>query len=239
MEKKKKRTDSMDTCSVSQILVVFATCAFLLLFYLTASSPGTHKKCARHNYRPRSGMRDAYREFFTDETKNDTQENEPEPDAAAEAGEDVAVDQAAIDASDILLPDEQRAAIEATRANAKQVQTVNDRFEAAKRKVSENRLRPGMGNYQQRRKLIETLLRRPQCTRRIRSWRQENSDVLRGDVVPKTTTNSWGLMRMGRTNPSVDLHPGAMGTMAGLQGRWLSEEGVPDNAIPDDDSFVY
>lgn len=162
-------------------------------------------------------------EFYTED--GDTPDGAEEPE----------VDQDAINFSDILLPESERDTSAQIKEDAKQVQSVNDRFEAAKRKVTENRLRPGVGNYQQRRKLIEALLRRPQCTRRVRNWRQENGDILRGDAVPKNTTNSWGLMRTGRHDPQVDLHPGAMGTMSGMNGRWLTAEDTPDNAIEFED----
>jgi hypothetical protein len=140
--------------------------------------------------------------------------------------------QAAIDFSDIGITEEQRAEMIRTTELGQQVQSVNERYDAAKRKVAEYKLKPGVYDNKQRRRLVEALLRRPACGRRVRSWRTENSDTLRGDVIPKNVS-SWGLMRMGRNNPTVDLHPGALGALSGMEGQWLSEENIPDNAFSD------
>lgn len=122
--------------------------------------------------------------------------------------------------------------------NVDQVQTVNERFDAAKRKTAENRLIPGVHTKDQRRKIVDTLLRRPACVRRVRSWRTENSDILRGDVIPKTV-DGWGVLKIGRHNPAIDLHPGALGPMSGMEGQWLTEENVPSNLFDDDDTTQY
>lgn len=137
----------------------------------------------------------------------------------------------AMEASDVFVGDEQRSQLQQAAAEAGQIQTINERFDAAKRRVVENRLRPGIQSTRERRKLLETLLRRPQCARRVRSWRTENSDILRGDPIPRNTS-SFGM----QVNHSVeaDLHPGAMGLLSGMSGQWLSEENVPDNLIGDD-----
>jgi hypothetical protein len=140
--------------------------------------------------------------------------------------------QAIIDFSDALVTPEQREEVLAVAEDAKQIQSVNERFDDAKRKVTENRLRPGVYTNKERHKLVDNLLRRPYCSRRVRSWRTENSDTLRGDVIPKRTS-SWGMLRAGRSNPEIDLHPGSMGLMSGLEGKWLSEEIIPDNAVND------
>ena len=83
----------------------------------------------------------------------------------------------------------------------------------------------------QRRRVVESLVRRPYCGRRTRSWRTEFSDSLRGDVVPRNVTSNLGIMRVGRSDPLKDLHPGALGQMSGLAGQWVSEENIPDNAF--------
>lgn len=140
--------------------------------------------------------------------------------------------QEAVDFSDVLVTPEQREEVRIVANTAEQVQTVNERFDAAKRKVTDNRLRPGMHSSKEKRRLMDNLLRRPHCSRRVRSWRTENSDTLRGDVVPKNTS-SWGMLRAGRSNPDIDLHPGSMSLLSGLGGRWLSEEIVADNDIDD------
>lgn len=142
-----------------------------------------------------------------------------------------------IDFSDTLVTEEERGTIRKTTDNAEQVQSVNERFDAAKRKTVENRLKPGVYNQQQRRKIVETLLRRPACSRRVRSWRTENSDILRGDVIPKSN-DSWGVLKMGRNNPMVDLHPGALGPMSGMDGQWNSEENVPSNIFEENEMYL-
>ena len=141
--------------------------------------------------------------------------------------------QALIDFSDVMVMDEQKQEAKEVSENAKQMETVNERYQAAKRKPVEHKLKNGVYDHQQRRRLVEALLRRPICERRVRSWRTENSDTLRGDVIPKNVS-SWGLMKMGRNNPEIDLHPGALGPMAGLSGIWLSEANVADNEVPDE-----
>lgn len=86
---------------------------------------------------------------------------------------------------------------------------------------------------------MEALVRRPYCGRRTRSWRQEFGDTLRGDVIPKEKEGDWNMMRLGRSNPNSDLHPGALGALSG-QGRWNSVESVPENVFDGmaEDNFV-
>jgi hypothetical protein len=141
--------------------------------------------------------------------------------------------QGTVDFSDLLLSVEEKEATDTVKRDIDQVQSINDRFDAAKRRITENRLRPGVYNQEQRRKIVETLLRRPACSRRVRSWRTENSDFLRGDVIPKTV-DGWGVLKLGRHNPNVDLHPGALGPMAGLQGKWLSIGNIPSNLFEEE-----
>ena len=119
-----------------------------------------------------------------------------------------------IDFSDITITEAQRKEWQDTQQNAKQMQSVNERFDAAKRKTDEYRLKPGVMPQKKRRQLVEYIIRRPYCGRRTRSWRTAFSDTLRGDVVPKGQS-SWNVMRIGRSDPAVDLHPGALGPMSG------------------------
>lgn len=140
-----------------------------------------------------------------------------------------------VEFSDVLLTPEDRERSMKVDQNMDQVQTVNERFDAAKRKTAEHRLTPGVYTKDQRRKIVETLLRRPACVRRVRSWRTENSDILRGDVIPKTV-DGWGVLKIGGHNPSIDLHPGALGPMSGMEGQWLSDENVPSNLFDDEDA---
>jgi hypothetical protein len=140
--------------------------------------------------------------------------------------------QNAIDFSDLGITAEQRTNMAESEELGQHAVSVNQRYDAAKRKVAEYKLKPGVYDHKQRRRLVEALLRRPACGRRVRSWRTENSDTLRGDAVPKTVS-SWGLMRMGGSNPAIDLHPGALGTLSGMSGKWLSEDNTPENAIDD------
>ena len=91
-------------------------------------------------------------------------------------------------------------------------------------------------SVKQRRKLVENLLRRPFCGRRVRSWRAEYGDFIRGDVQPRGDNASSNLIRSAKNNPLVDLHPGALGPISGLNGAWNSES-VPGNLIPE--GLVY
>lgn len=146
--------------------------------------------------------------------------------------------QAAIQFSDVTLSAAQREEFRDVRETAKQIQGVEERFQAAKRSSEEHGMRPEVMPVPQRRKVLEALVRRPYCGRRTRSWRTEFSDSLRGDVVPRNVTNTLGMMRLGRSDPTKDLHPGALGQMSGREGQWLSDESVPDNAFDDLDEDV-
>jgi hypothetical protein len=160
---------------------------------------------------------------------------EPEyyDESAQPSNPDDAVRQALIDFSDVMISDEQRQEKAGISDDTKQIQSVNERFDAAKRSTYENKMRVGVYNNKERRRLIEKLLRRPYVTRRVRSWRTENSDILRGDVRPVVTTASTNILRSAKSNPDVDLHPGALGPLAGKAGLWLSEADVPDNVVED------
>ena len=140
--------------------------------------------------------------------------------------------QSIIDFSDVTATEAQRKEWRERQENAKQIQSVNERFNAAKRKTNEHSLKPGVMPNKKRRQLVESIVRRPYCGRRSRSWRTAFSDILRGDVVPKGQS-SWNMMRIGRSDPAVDLHPGALGTMSGLSGQWVSDADVPENAFED------
>ena len=145
-----------------------------------------------------------------------------------------------IDFSDISVSQGMLASTQQTEMDASLIQTVNDRFRAAKRTVAENKLKNGVYTNKERRKLVETLLRRAggACGRRVRAWRTENSDFLRGDIRPKQNTTNTNIVRSAKNNPDIDLHPGALGPMAGLEGRWLMEENIPGNLF-DDAELVY
>ena len=139
--------------------------------------------------------------------------------------------QAALDFSDLTVSDQQHEEFREVQQNAKQIKSVDERFEAAKRKSEEHGMHPGTMPNKKRRQLVEALVRRPFCGRRTRSWRTEFSDNLRGDVIPKNLNNDMGIMRIGRSDPSIDLHPGALRQVSGIKGCWLSEELVPDTAF--------
>lgn len=201
----------------------------------------------RRGLRRGEGGYDDDAEYFESPAAAAESSASPVPEAAEPAEEDVegggdneeeAVGipldlQKAIDFSDITVSETQRAEYQEMKDNAKQIQSVEERFAAAKRKTEEHGLKPGVLPNKKRRELVEALVRRPFCGRRTRSWRTEFSDNLRGDVVPKNTNNSWSMMRIGRTDPSKDLHPGALGTMSGLSGQWVSEKIVPENVFED------
>ena len=138
-----------------------------------------------------------------------------------------------LDFSDVHLSEAHRQEAARAAADSNQLPTVDERFEAAKRNVTENKLKAGVYTQKQRRQLVETLLRRPHCGRRVRSWRTENSDILRGDVRPKRQNSSTNIMRSAKGDPHKDLHPGALGPMAGISGKWLSDELLPGNVVPE------
>ena len=158
-----------------------------------------------------------------------------EGDGAAAAGDAAGAPaydlQAALDFSDLTLSDREREEFRQVRESARQIQTVDERFAAAKRRSEEHGMRPEVMPLAQRRRVVESLVRRPYCGRRTRSWRTEFSDSLRGDVVPRNVTSTLGIMRVGRSDPMKDLHPGALGQMSGLAGQWVSDENIPDNAF--------
>lgn len=139
--------------------------------------------------------------------------------------------QAAIDFSDVTVDPKDQRAFSDLQENSKQIQSVDERFQSCKRKVEEHKLKPGIFPNKKRRQLVEALVRRPFCGRRTRSWRTEFSDNLRGDVIPKNMNNNWSMMRLGRTDPTKDLHPGALGTMSSTTGLWNSVETVPENVF--------
>lgn len=140
--------------------------------------------------------------------------------------------QSAIDFSDLTVTDKQRKEYQELQENAKQILTVDERYNAAKRKTEEHKLKPGILPTKKRRELMEALIRRPYCGRRTRSWRTQFSDNIRGDVVPKNKDNSWSMMRVGRSDPTIDLHPGALG-MNSSKGQWVSDENIPENMFDD------
>jgi hypothetical protein len=144
--------------------------------------------------------------------------------------------QDAIDFSDVYVTEQSKDEVLREDQDKQQIQTINDRFRAAKRNIVEFKMKNGVYTNKQRRQLVESLLRRAPCGRRIRSWRTENSDFLRGDVRPKANSQSGNLIRSAKNNPDIDLHPGALGPMAGLQGQWLSEENLPGNIFADMDA---
>lgn len=160
---------------------------------------------------------------------NDVLENEEEATGPQIFGYDL---QAAIDFSDLTVTDQQRTDIQELQENAKQILTADERFNAAKRKNEEHKLKKGIFPAKKKRQLLEALIRRPFCGRRVRSWRTQFSDSLRGDVIPKNKDNSWSMMRIGRSDPMVDLHQGALGPLSST-GRWVSDENVPENTFDD------
>lgn len=126
-----------------------------------------------------------------------------------------------------------------TDENINAMETVDERFDAAQRSPMEHGLSKNMNTQKERRKLIETLTRRPYCGRRNRSWRQAFSDQLRGDPIPKhTSKGTWNMMRVGHSDPFVDLHPGALGTISGNEGRWNAEQAVPANFYDSEPYFM-
>jgi hypothetical protein len=191
--------------------------ASLLLLYVSRSfflAPSYVPPCPARPY----GVYLSQPEFY----------DESAPESAGDAQR-----QALIDYSDVMISERQKQEKAGISDDTKQIQSVNERFDAAKRSAYENKMRTGVYNNKERRRLIEKLLRRPYITRRVRSWRTENSDILRGDVRPVVTAASTNILRSAKSNPDVDLHPGALGPLAGKAGLWLSDADVPDNVVED------
>lgn len=219
------------------VLSLLAVLALLSLLWLILGC----QEAAPGRRRPRRGDEESDSDAEDDDAVEEPFEAGAAPAAAAPvdaATADAAVAafdvQRAIDFSDVTVSEQQRREWQESVENAKQVQTVNERFDAAKRRTEEHKLKPGVFPNKKRRELVEALVRRPYCGRRARSWRTAFSDTMRGDVVPKNLDKGgMGMMRVGRSDPSVDLHPGALGPMSGLSGRWVSEENIPDNLFDD------
>lgn len=214
--------------TTSCLLGVLLLCTLLYILWHLLTGSADRGYCT---WRPGPDHRRRVVQFVDDAPAEFFDEGSPDAEPPAAPPSSAAV-QSALDFSDVLVPEDQREAATQVVANSEQIQTINERFDAAKRQVTENRLRQGVYDNKERRRLVEALLRRPTCGRRVRSWRTENSDTLRGDPVPKTTS-SWGMLRAGHSNPQIDLHPGALGPMSGMQGQWLQAEPMADNAFAD------
>lgn len=207
-------------------IAALAAAAVIIVLYiaywiqLTSYNEQPRRPSCRHQQRyPK------YAEYFDEEPNNNaTSPALPEPPPVNL--------QETIDFSDVFVTDKNREELGNATQDKNQIQTINDRFRAAKRNVVEFKMKNGVYTNKERRQLVETLLRRPPCGRRVRSWRTENSDYLRGDVRPKAS-GSTNLIRSAKNNPDVDLHPGALGPMAGMEGQWLSEENLPGNIFQD------
>lgn len=137
-----------------------------------------------------------------------------------------------LDAGDLTITD---ADVDDTRRheqNVSGIDSAEQRFQAAKRNPVSDKLNSSVHSNQKRRRLVEALLRRPTCGRRTRSWRGEFSDHLRGDVVPKVNPDTnWNMMRVGHSDPEIDLRKGALQTIA-AGGKWDSDS-VPVNYMDD------
>ena len=163
--------------------------------------------------------------------KSDTAEN-----IAQDAGKKT---QKHFDASDFAVTQDDMSKLEQHITDVNETQDINERFEAAKRKPISQRMASGnMGDTnKKRRRLLDKALRREFCKTRTRTWRQEYGDTFRGDNIPKAKPSTdWGMMKLGNSDPSLDLHPGAMGPLSGMKGKWNSDS-IPVNTI--DDMPVY
>ena len=203
-------------CVVASLLLTLFVLSVMCWF--ASPAPVRRRRCARAAPNPQQRC-DPFQEPF-EELDTGT------PDAPPALRE-------VLDFSEVLVTDEERRDTDATNDDIDQIQTIDNRFKSAKRKLTEDRLETGVHNTAKRRKILEQLLRRPHCTRRVRAWRTENSDYLRGDVRPKGQSSSSNLIRSAKNNPDIDLHPGALGPVAGMNGLWLSHENMPDNMVPD------
>ena len=134
---------------------IMALLASLFLVYLSRSyylSPASAAPCAPRSYDRMLGQRP---EFY-DEVAGASAGAGGAPDSG-----DVTARQALIDFSDVMISEEQKHEKEGISDDSKQIQSVNERFDAAKRSTYENKMRTGVYNNKDRRRLIEKLLRRP------------------------------------------------------------------------------
>ena len=213
------------------VLVSMLVALYLIYWFRMMEPPQDRKRCRAY------GRAREWPEYFEEgEVPVDSPPN-PDPAPAVTAVEGVATSplqmQDAIDFSDMYVTEQNKTDAIQEGQDTQQIQSINDRFRAAKRNVVEFKMKNGVYTNKQRRQLVESLLRRAPCGRRVRSWRTENSDFLRGDVRPKGTSQSSNIIRSAKNNPDIDLHPGALGPMAGLKGQWLSEENLPGNIFAD------
>ncbi len=114
--------------------------------------------------------------------------------------------QATFDFSDIFLDASGDDEMKHIRDQALTIDTVDERFDSAVRKTEENRLQRGSMSMEEKRRLLDVTLRRPDCSRPPRSWRTENSDFWRGDNVPQHPT-IWGVTLTGAN--TIDMRRGA------------------------------
>ena len=215
------------------ILILISLLVVLYIMYWLRVMEGkfAQPRAVRCQRYPRNRQ---WEEFF-DEEESSEQQTATDPPPLADVSPPMASlnIQDAIDFSDVYVTEQSKDEVLREDQDKQQIQTINDRFRAAKRNIVEFKMKNGVYTNKQRRQLVESLLRRAPCGRRIRSWRTENSDFLRGDVRPKANSQSGNLIRSAKNNPDIDLHPGALGPMAGLQGQWLSEENLPGNIFAD------
>ena len=76
-----------------------------------------------------------------------------------------------------------------------QLQSIDERYNAAKRSTPEDKLSRGVYSSAEKRRLLEKLIHRPNRASNIRPklWRHEFSDKIRGDIVPCGLSSAFSL----------------------------------------------
>ena len=114
------------------------------------------------------------------------------------------------------------------------IETIDERYKAAKRKTPEDKMTRGIYSSGEKRRLVEKLIRRPsqKTNTRPKLWRHEFSDRLRGDVVP-THQNKWEINKTPLT--AEDSPQGIFTTMQ--SGVWAADGG--GTPMKDDEHMLY
>lgn len=106
--------------------------------------------------------------------------------------------------------------------NSHRAPTIQQRFEAAKKTVPEDRLTKGVLTQKERIDRLNTMIRRPQTSAKRRQWRDQFRDYFRGDPVPGHKDENARLRNDGQPLPGAltcnkrdDLWGGSSSTPVG------------------------
>lgn len=114
------------------------------------------------------------------------------------------------------------------------IQSIDERYDAAKRNTPENKLSRGVYTSTEKRRLLEKLIQRPSKSNNVRPklWRHEFSDRLRGDIVP-THQNNWEINKN-----KLKAEDSPQGVFTTLQsGIWSADSG--GTPMKDDKDMMY